>query len=205
MKSFAKLTAISAALPIENIDTDKILPGQFLKTISREGLGEFLFWTLRQDPSFILNRAPWNEAKILIALDNFGCGSSREHAPWALLDFGISCVIAPQIADIFYNNCFKNGILPIQLPRDDINHLMALAENSETATLRIDLMDQSVTAADGRVYHFEVDSARKADLLAGADDISRTLDKDADISAFEAAQQRDCPWAADTRQALLVG
>lgn len=204
MKSFTSLDAIGAALPVENIDTDKILPGQFLKTISREGLGDYLFWTLRQDADFILNHAPWNEAKILIALDNFGCGSSREHAPWALLDFGISCIIAPQIADIFYNNCFKNGILPICLPRDDIMQLIALTQRAETARLTVDLPSQSVTASDGQIFSFAIDRARKADLLAGTDEISRAMANEGAISAFENQQQEISPWIADTRLALLT-
>lgn len=202
MQPFSCVDAIAAPLPIENVDTDKILPGQFLKTITRAGLGKVLFWTLRQDPAFVLNSAPWDTAKILIALDNFGCGSSREHAPWALLDFGITCVIAPQIADIFYNNCFKNGILPVILPPEAVSHLLTLATNPVTAQLRVDLPSQTVTASDGSIYHFTIDPARKADLLAGVDEIARALDRTDAIAAFEVQQAAFAPWIGDTGLAL---
>ncbi|KAF1697278.1 3-isopropylmalate dehydratase small subunit [Pseudoxanthomonas jiangsuensis] len=187
MMPFTRLDAVAAPLPLVNVDTDKILPAPFLKTISRTGLGKGLFHSLRSEPDFILNHAPWDQAGILVALDNFGCGSSREHAPWALLDFGIRCVIAPSIADIFYNNCCKNGILPIVLPHTDIDRLMALATDPATATLSVDLAQQTVRATTGLALPFVIDAQRKQDLLQGVDDIARSLTREADIAAYEHA------------------
>lgn len=185
MTPFDRLTGIAAPLPLSNVDTDKILAGRFLKTISREGLGDALFWTLRQNPDFVLNRHPWSNAKILIALDNFGCGSSREHAPWALLDFGFRCIIAPGFADIFYNNCFKNGILPVVLPASTVDRLMLLANDAATAEMTIDLPAQSITLSNSERIAFDIDPKRKDDLLLGVDDIARSLTYADDISAHE--------------------
>lgn len=197
MQPFVRLDAIAAPLPIANVDTDKILAGRFLKTITREGLGEKLFWSLRQDAGFVLNRAPWNRAGILIAFDNFGCGSSREHAPWALLDFGIRCVIAPSIADIFYNNCFKNGILPIVLPEAQVQQLMKCASDPVSARMSVDLMAQTIALADSGCLAFEIDAMRRAGLLEGLDEIDGTLGREGEISAFEARQNAVSPWLAD--------
>lgn len=204
MQPFTHLDAIAAPLPLANVDTDKILAGRFLKTISREGLGEKLFWSLRQDPAFVLNCAPWSDAAILLALDNFGCGSSREHAPWALLDFGIRCVIAPSIADIFYNNCFKNGILPIVLPKGEIARLIALAQHPATARFHVDLPAQLVRPATGSPILFEIDARRKRDLMEGVDEIGDTLLR---IGATRhVAQQtgRKRPWLVDIHPADFV-
>lgn len=184
MKPFTKLTAIAAPIEISNVDTDMILPARFLTTIGRSGLGEGLFYTQRKNPDFILNRNPWSEAKILVGLDNFGCGSSREHAPWALLDYGIRCVIAPSFADIFYNNCCKNGILPITVSSDAIKKLIANITIAETAEISVCLVDQCVRT-QGLEFHFDIDPARKADLLAGTNDIDRTLSYSDDISIYE--------------------
>jgi 3-isopropylmalate/(R)-2-methylmalate dehydratase small subunit len=202
MTSFDHLTAVAAPLPLENVDTDKIVAGRFLKTITRAGLGQALFSTLREDPAFVLNRAPWNQAGILIALDNFGCGSSREHAPWALLDFGFRCVIAPGIADIFYNNCFKNGILPVVLPLPDVQHLLALASDAATAAMTIDLPTQTITTALGEVISFPIDARRKHDLLQGIDEIARTMSYHSAISATERRRAAAQPWLRDV--SLLV-
>lgn len=193
MIAFDRITAVAAALRIANIDTDMILPARFLTTISRSGLGDGLFHTAKQDPDFVLNRAPWDRAGILIALDNLGCGSSREHAPWALLDFGIRCVIAPGIADIFYNNCCKNGILPIILPPDAVAQLMDLAERPKTAAMTVDLAMQEITAGDLTIC-FVIDPARKADLLAGTDDIARSLEQAEAIKRHEVERQSLAPW-----------
>lgn len=194
MQPFTRLDAIAAPLPIANVDTDKILAGRFLKTITRQGLGDKLFWSLRQNPDFALNRAPWSGAAILVALDNFGCGSSREHAPWALLDFGIRCVIAPRFADIFYSNCFKNGILPIVLSHAQVDRLMALASDPERARMKVDLIGQTVASADGRVESFEIDGQRKSDLIHGVDEIGRTLGSGTKIDAFEARHRSSQSW-----------
>lgn len=204
MTPFGALDAIAAALPLPNVDTDKILAARFLKTISRKGLGAALFSTLRKNPGFVLNVAPWNQAGIIITLENFGCGSSREHAPWALLDFGIRCVIAPSIADIFYNNCFKNGILPIVLPEDQIADLMALAQNPETARLKISLEDQTITTVTGQTFTFIIDSGRKHDLLHGVDEIGRSLELTNDIESFEAARRKQTPWFPQIDAAVLA-
>lgn len=202
MTPFTFLDALAAPLPLANVDTDKILAARFLKTISREGLGRALFDTLRRDPdgsereSFVLNRPPWTEAGILIALDNFGYGSSREHAPWALLDFGFRCIIAPSFADIFYNNCFKNGILPIVLPLDQVEALIALAGNAETARMQIDLPAQEIRAGT-LCLNFAIDPRRKQDLLDGADEIARSLTYQDQIARFEAAARARRPWVPE--------
>lgn len=198
MKPFVSLDAIAAPLPIANVDTDKILSARFLKTISREGLGDGLFWVMRQDPAFVLNNAPWDEAGIIVALDNFGCGSSREHAPWALLNFGIRCIIAPSIADIFYNNCCKNGILPIVLPEASVQRLLGLARNPDKARMQVDLVAQTVTSCDGISQGFEIDAQRKHDLLHGVDDVARSLEQEAEIAQFEAQRRVRAPWIGET-------
>jgi 3-isopropylmalate/(R)-2-methylmalate dehydratase small subunit len=194
MRKFKHLAGIAAPLPMINVDTDMIIPKQYLKTIARTGLGKNLFDEMRFDPSgaeipdFVLNRDPWKKAEILVAGENFGCGSSREHAPWALLDFGITCVIAPSFADIFYNNCFKNGILPVCLPQEQVDALMEAARGHNSCRLEIDLDTQTVSAADGTVYAFEIDSFRKHCLINGLDDIGLTLQHESDISDFESAR-----------------
>ena len=199
MLRFDRLTGIAAPLPLANIDTDKILPGRFLKTVSREGLGGALFDTLRFDaggaerPDFVLNRLPWRNAAILIAGDNFGCGSSREHAPWALLDFGIRCVIAPGFADIFYNNCFRNGILPIVLGAPLIDRLTADAAVPATAVLTVDLPAQQVHCANGAMIAFTIAPERKRMLIEGQDEIALTLARGAAITAFEADRPLPAP------------
>ncbi|MGH6614568.1 3-isopropylmalate dehydratase small subunit [Sphingomonas sp.] len=204
MTPFRHLTAIAAPLPIANIDTDMILSAAFLKTVSRAGLGKGLFHALRVDvdgrerADFILNRTPWREAGILITLDNFGCGSSREHAPWALLDFGIRCIIAPGFADIFHGNCFKNGILPICLPRDTVDLLMAEAADPDTATMTVDLETQTI-ARHGGVTRFEIDAPRRARLLGGIDDIAQSLAFETAIAEHEDHASAAAPWLADAR------
>ncbi|NKB28944.1 MAG: 3-isopropylmalate dehydratase small subunit [Rhodobacteraceae bacterium] len=201
MQKFTTLTGIAAPMPLINVDTDMIIPKQFLKTIKRSGLGANLFDEMRFDddgkeiPGFVLNQPAYREAEILVAGDNFGCGSSREHAPWALLDFGIRCVIAPSFADIFYNNCFKNGILPIALPQDVVDVLMKDAEKGANARISVDLEAQTVTTSDGEVATFELDSFKKHCLLNGLDDIGLTMEKAASIDAFEAQAQAARPWA----------
>jgi len=200
MDKFTKLTGIAAPLPIVNVDTDMIIPKQFLKTIKRTGLGRHLFDEMRYDdknaekPDFVLNKEPYRKAKILIARDNFGCGSSREHAPWALLDFGIRCVIAPSFADIFYNNCFKNGILPVTLPKDIVGKLMDFVRSGANATLTVDLPGQTVSGSEGGPVHFEIDPFRKHCLLNGLDDIALTLEKTKEIESFEEKQKRSHAW-----------
>ncbi len=200
MKPFKKLTAIAAPLPIVNIDTDIIIPKQFLKTVKRGGLGVSAFYDIRYNedgspkPDFVLNREPYTKAQILITSKNFGCGSSREHAPWAILDFGILCVIAPSFADIFYNNCFKNGILPIILPQKQIDTLMKEAQNNPEDLLEVDLEKQTVTRGNKFSFNFEVDSFKKHCLLNGLDDISLTLEKKAAIMAFETHDKDKRPW-----------
>jgi 3-isopropylmalate/(R)-2-methylmalate dehydratase small subunit len=200
MDKFTKLTGIAAPLPLINIDTDMIIPKQFLKTIKRSGLGVNLFDEMRYDndgneiPDFVLNQPAYRNAQILVAGDNFGCGSSREHAPWALLDFGIRCVISTSFADIFYNNCFKNGILPIVLPQDQVAALMDDARKGENARITIDLESQTVTGADGTAYTFELDPFKKHCLLNGLDDIGLSLEKVASIDAFEASAAQARPW-----------
>ncbi len=200
MDKFTTLSGIAAPLPLINIDTDMIIPKQFLKTIKRSGLGANLFDEMRftQDgaeiPDFVLNKPAYREAQILVAGDNFGCGSSREHAPWALLDFGIRCVIAPSFADIFYNNCFKNGILPIALPQETVDILMKDAEKGANARVEIDLDAQTVTSSDGEVFSFELDAFKKHCLLNGLDDIGQSLQKVSSIDAFEATMAQSRPW-----------
>jgi 3-isopropylmalate/(R)-2-methylmalate dehydratase small subunit len=201
MKTFERLTAIAAPLPMAHVDTDKILPARFMKTISRSGLADGLFAALREDPDFVLNRAPWSGAGILVALDNFGCGSSREHAPWALLDFGIRCIVAPSFADIFRNNCIKNGILPALLSHADVESLLGQVSQPGNAQLDIDLPLQSIRCADGSLLHFDIDAAHKQALLEGIDEIDRTLQREADIAAFEALHRQRYPWL-DDRTAL---
>ncbi|WP_366554846.1 3-isopropylmalate dehydratase small subunit [Aquibaculum sediminis] len=199
MEKFNKLTAVAAPLPMVNVDTDMIIPARFLKTIKRTGLAEGLFYALRhnQDGSpkdFVLDRPAYKNAKILIAGDNFGCGSSREHAPWALLDAGIRCVIAPSFADIFHNNCFKNGILPIVLPEEQVNKMMEAAERGANATMTVDLESQTIQGPDGEVIPFEVDAWKKHCLLNGLDDVGQTLQNAPAIDSFEAKQQASQPW-----------
>ena len=201
MDKFTTLTGIAAPMPLVNIDTDMIIPKQFLKTIQRSGLGKNLFDEMRytQDgqeiPDFVLNQPAYRKAEILVAGDNFGCGSSREHAPWALLDFGIRCVISTSFADIFFNNCFKNGILPIVLPQDQVDVLMADAKKGANARVTIDLEAQTVTTSDGQTFSFEVDPFRKHCLLNGLDDIGLTLEKAAAIDSFEQNAATLRPWA----------
>ena len=200
MEKFTVLTGVAAPLPMINVDTDMIIPKQFLKTIKRTGLGKNLFDEMRytQDGAeiadFVLNKPAYRSAKVLVAGANFGCGSSREHAPWAIADFGIRCIIAPSFADIFFNNCFKNGILPIKLPTEQVDALMKQAENGANATFTVDLENQVVVAPDGSKTAFEVDSFRKHCLLNGLDDIGLTLQKAAKIEAFEAARKQSAPW-----------
>jgi len=200
MEKFTTLTGVPAPLAMINVDTDMIIPKQFLKTIKRTGLGKHLFHEMRFDedgnenPDFVLNKPAYRNAKILIAGDNFGCGSSREHAPWALLDFGIRCIIAPSFADIFYNNCFKNGILPIQLPQEDIDKLMDDAARGANATLTVDLENQTITGPDGGEIKFDIDPFRKKCLLEGLDDIGLTMERADRIAAYEERAQAARPW-----------
>jgi 3-isopropylmalate/(R)-2-methylmalate dehydratase small subunit len=201
MDRFTTLTGIAAPMPLVNIDTDMIIPKQFLKTIQRSGLGKNLFDEMRytQDgaeiPDFVLNQPAYRQAQIIVAGDNFGCGSSREHAPWALLDFGIRCVISTSFADIFYNNCFKNGILPVVLPPEAVAHLMDDARKGANARMTVDLEAQTVTASDGTVFAFEVDAFKKHCLMNGLDDIGLTLEKAASIDSYEAKLATLRPWA----------
>ncbi len=201
MDKFSKLTGIAAPMPLVNIDTDMIIPKQFLKTIKRTGLGANLFDEMRFDrqgnevEDFVLNKPAYREAQILVAGDNFGCGSSREHAPWALLDFGIRCVISTSFADIFYNNCFKNGILPIKLPQEDVDKLMDDAERGANAVITVDLEDQTITGPDGGSISFEIDPFKKHCLLNGLDDIGLTVENAAaEIDAFEEKMAVGRPW-----------
>ncbi len=199
MESFTTLTGVVAPLPMINVDTDMIIPKQFLKTIKRSGLGSSLFFEMRYDDDgaekadFVLNKPAYRAARILVAGDNFGCGSSREHAPWALLDFGIRCVIAPSFADIFFNNCFKNGILPVVLPHAEVDAVMAIAQRGGE-TLTVDLERQEIAGLDGANVSFSVDPFRKACLLGGLDEIGLTLQKAAVIDAFEQEHQKSHPW-----------
>lgn len=200
MDKFTTLTGVAAPLPMANVDTDKIIPARFLKTIKRTGLGVHLFDTLRFDadgaerPEFVLNQGPYRKAEILIAHENFGCGSSREHAPWALLDFGIRCVIAPDFADIFHNNTYKNGILPIRLPRAVCDQLMEDARQGDNARLTIDLEEQVVVRPNGEKIKFEIDAFRKHLLLNGLDDIGQTLQHTPKIDSYEARQAQEKSW-----------
>jgi 3-isopropylmalate/(R)-2-methylmalate dehydratase small subunit len=200
MDKFDKLSGIAAPLPLINIDTDMIIPKQFLKTIKRSGLGVNLFDEMRYDddrneiPTFVLNKPQYRDAEILVAGENFGCGSSREHAPWAIKDFGIRCVIAPSYADIFYSNCFKNGILPIALPQEQVDALMKDAEKGSNARIEIDLEAQTLTSSDGEMFNFKVDSFKKHCLMNGLDDIGLTLEKVASIKTFEEQAATARPW-----------
>ncbi len=201
MDPFTKLTGIAAPMQLVNIDTDMIIPKQFLKTIARTGLGKNLFDEMRYNldgteiADFVLNQPAYRQSEIIVAGDNFGCGSSREHAPWALLDFGIRCVIATSFADIFYNNCFKNGILPIVMPPEVVDVLMADARRGANARMSVDLETQTVTTSDGQVFGFEVDAFRKHCLMNGLDDIGLTLEKAAAIDTFEKRNSALRPWA----------
>ena len=200
MDKFEKLSGVAAPMPMINIDTDMIIPKQFLKTIKRSGLGVNLFDEMRFDddgaeiPDFVLNQPAYRNAEILVAGDNFGCGSSREHAPWAIKDFGIRCVIAPSFADIFHNNCFKNGILPIALPQEQVDVLMAAAQKGANARIEVDLEAQTLTTSDGDVIAFDVDPFKKHCLLEGLDDIGLTMEKAASIDTFETAASAARPW-----------
>jgi len=200
MEKFETLTGVAAPLPIVNIDTDMIIPKQFLKTIKRTGLGTALFHEMRtnddgsENPDFVLNKPAYRGAKILIAGDNFGCGSSREHAPWALLDFGIRCVISTSFADIFYNNCFKNGILPIQVSEDELDSLMQAAERGSNFTLTVDLESQEIQGLESGDIPFKIDSFRKHCLINGLDDIGLTMAKAGQIDSFEGKMGESRPW-----------
>jgi 3-isopropylmalate/(R)-2-methylmalate dehydratase small subunit len=200
MEKFAKLTGVAAPMPMINIDTDKIFPAIYLKTIKRTGLSKHLFEEIRfradgsEDPDFVLNQEPYRKAQILVAGDNFGCGSSREHAPWALLDFGIRCVIAPSFADIFYNNCFKNGLLPVALPQAVVDQLMQDAEKGANAVLTVDLESQTISRPDGESVHFDIEPFRKQCLLEGLDDIGLTQQQAPAIDAFEQQRRAALPW-----------
>lgn len=200
MEKFTKLNAVAAPLPMGNVDTDMIIPKQFLRTIKRTGLSEGLFYEMRFDENgkpksdFVLDQPAYKNAEILVTGQNFGCGSSREHAPWALLDAGIRCIIAPSFADIFYNNCFKNGILPIVLPKEQVDLLMDDAERGANATISVDLESQEITGPDGGTINFEVDAHRKHCLLNGLDDIGLTMEKAPAIDAYEAKQRHASPW-----------
>lgn len=200
MQKFTVLTGVAAPLEIMNVDTDMIIPKQYLKTIKRTGLGRGLFAEMRykddgsENPDFVLNKPAYRNARILVAGDNFGCGSSREHAPWALIDFGIRCVISTSFADIFYNNCFNNGILPITVSQEDLDKLFDDARRGANATLSIDLEAQEIRGPDGGVIRFEIDPAKKEKLLTGLDDIGLTMENTAGIAAFEEQAARSKPW-----------
>ena len=202
MDKFDKLTGIAAPMPLVNIDTDMIIPKQFLKTIKRSGLGANLFDEMRFDlegneiPDFVLNKKAYRSAEIIVAGENFGCGSSREHAPWALLDFGIKCVISTSYADIFYNNCFKNGILPIVLKPKEVDALMEDAQKGENARITVDLETQKVQSSDGLEFSFEIDEFKKHCLLNGLDDIGLTMEKSSSIDSFEKKYQKQMPWVS---------
>ena len=200
MDKFEKLTSVAAPLPIINIDTDMIIPKQYLKTIKRTGLGTALFSEMRynedgtENPDFVLNKPAYRDARIIVAGDNFGCGSSREHAPWALLDYGIKVVVSTSFADIFYNNCFKNGILPAIVSAEDLEKLMDDAERGSNATLTVDLENQTISGPDGGAVTFEIDPARKHVLLEGLDDIAMTLKSEKKIGGFETKMAESRPW-----------
>jgi 3-isopropylmalate/(R)-2-methylmalate dehydratase small subunit len=201
MEKFTVLTGVAAPLKVINIDTDMIIPKQFLKTIERTGLGKGLFHEMRfrddgsENPDFVLNQPAYRKASILVAGDNFGCGSSREHAPWALLDYGVRCVISTSFADIFYNNCFNNGILPITVSVSDLDKLMDDAERGANATLTVDLETQTIKGPDGGTIHFEIDPVKKEKLLNGLDDIGVTLTRAGTIDTYEARAAGNRPWA----------
>jgi 3-isopropylmalate/(R)-2-methylmalate dehydratase small subunit len=199
MEKFTTLRGVAAPMPMVNIDTDMIIPKNFLKTIKRTGLKDGLFYELRWTPDgqkkdFILDQPAYQNAKIIVAGPNFGCGSSREHAPWALLDFGIRCVISEGFADIFYNNCFKNGILPIKVPKEVIDKLMDDASRGSNAVIEIDLEKQEIKGPDGGTVHFDIDPFRKRCLLEGLDDIGLTMEKSSEIGDFEKKQKEAQPW-----------
>ena len=200
MEKFTKLRGVAAPFNMINIDTDKILPKQFLKTIKRSGLGKHLFTELRymddgsENPEFVLNKPSYRDSNIIVAGDNFGCGSSREHAPWALLDFGIKCVISTSFADIFYNNCFKNGILPIVVNKQQLDQLMDDAENGANAVLYVDLEAQEIIRPSGEKVTFEIDEFRKHCLINGLDDIGLTMEKEENIDNFEKRRAAEQPW-----------
>lgn len=200
MEKFEKLTGIAAPMPLVNIDTDMIIPKVFLKSIQRTGFGKNLFDEMRYNrdgsevADFVLNKPQYRSTEILVAGDNFGCGSSREHAPWAIADFGIKCVISTSFADIFFSNCFKNGILPIVLPQEQVDLLMADAEKGENARMTIDLVAQEITTSDGEVISFTVDAFKKKCLLEGLDDIGQTLQKEASILSYEGKMAQERPW-----------
>ena len=200
MEKFEKMTAVAAPMPLINIDTDMIIPKQFLKTIKRSGLGVSAFHEMRyqmdgtENPDFILNQEAYRDANILVAGDNFGCGSSREHAPWALLDFGIRCVISTSFADIFYNNCFKNGILPIVVKEGELKLLMQDAEKGSNARMIVDLENQQIETSDGEIMKFDIDQHQKHCLINGLDDIGLTMEKVKSIDTFEAKMAQNVPW-----------
>lgn len=205
MDKFETMTSVAAPMNMINVDTDMIIAKQYLKTIARTGLGKHLFSEMRYDdqgnenPDFVLNQPAYRNAEVLVADENFGCGSSREHAPWALLDFGIKCVIAPSFADIFYNNCFKNGILPIKLPKEDWEKVMDDADRGANAKLTIDLEAQTITGPDGGTVSFEIDPFRKKCLLEGLDDVGLTLTNEEKIDSFEGDRERSTPWMTQTK------
>lgn len=200
MKAFTTLTGIAAPLPMANVDTDQIIPSRFLKTIERSGLGKALLAPMRyrddgsENPDFILNREPYRRAEVLVAHENFGCGSSREHAPWALLDFGIRCVIAPSFADIFHNNCFKNGVLPVRLPKEVCAQLMEDSKLGANSRITVDLEREVVVRPNGEEIPFKIDPLRRHLLLNGLDDIGQTLQHAPAIDSFEAKQKAAQPW-----------
>ena len=200
MLKFTELTGVAAPLPLINVDTDMIIPKQYLKTIARTGLGKGLFSEMRynddgsDNPDFVLNKPAYRKAQILVAGENFGCGSSREHAPWALLDFGIRCIISTSFADIFYNNCFKNGVLPIVVTPEELEKLMDDASRGANATLSVDLASQEIRGPDGGVIHFDIDPFRKHCMMNGLDDIGLTLEKAPSITAHEGRITESRPW-----------
>ena len=200
MDKFTKLEGVAAPMKIRNIDTDMIIPKQYLKTIKRTGLGKGLFSEMRfnedgsENPDFVLNKPAYRKAKIIVAEDNFGCGSSREHAPWALLDFGVRCVISTSFADFFYNNCFQNGVLPIKVSKEDLDKLMDDAERGSNATLSIDLETQEIRGPDGGVVKFDIDPFRKHCMLNGLDDIGLTMTKAKALDVYESARKAERPW-----------
>jgi 3-isopropylmalate/(R)-2-methylmalate dehydratase small subunit len=200
MEKFTTLTSVAAPMPVINVDTDMIIPKQFLKTIKRTGLGKSLFYEMRyhedgsENADFVLNKPAYRGANILVAGDNFGCGSSREHAPWALLDYGIRCVISTSFADIFYNNCFKNGILPIVVSPEQLDALMDDAQRGSNATLSVDLENQTIKGPDGGTITFEIDAFRKHCLMNGLDDIGLTMEKAPHIDSFEGTMEAERPW-----------
>jgi 3-isopropylmalate/(R)-2-methylmalate dehydratase small subunit len=200
MEKFEKLSGIAAPMPLVNIDTDMIIPKVFLKSIQRTGFGKNLFDEMRYNrdgteiEDFVLNKPQYRDAQILIAGDNFGCGSSREHAPWAIADFGIKCIVSTSFADIFFNNCFKNGILPIVLPQETVDVLMADAEKGANARMEVDLEEQTITTSDGDTFAFEVDAFKKHCLLNGLDDIGLTMEKADSIDAYESRAKEQFPW-----------